>query len=280
MAPNALALSLMAPILGFETTWIKWFLAASVPGLICLFLIPLICYWVSPPELKEVDNKAIAKKGLEELGPMSFREKALSVLFVIALFGWIFSDTLHVNATIVAIIVMVLCIMLSIVTWDDILKSKGAWNTLVWYGGIIGMSGLLEKAGFFKWLANTLSTTLQFEGHGMMALIVILTLSVAVRYLFASGGAYVAAMVPVFATVGHVAGAPAELLALGLVFANAYGGSVTHYGGGPGPIAFGAGYNDIKSWWIAGAIIAFGSLIIHLTIGMAWWKLLISLGWL
>lgn len=69
MAPNALALSLMAPILGFETTWIKWFLAASVPGLICLFLIPLICYWVSPPELKEVDNKAIAKKGLEELGP-------------------------------------------------------------------------------------------------------------------------------------------------------------------------------------------------------------------
>ena len=60
----------------------------------------------------------------------------------------------------------------------------------------------LEKnlAFFFKWLANTLSTILQFEGHGMMALIVILTLSVSVRYLFASGGAYVAAMVPVFAT--------------------------------------------------------------------------------
>ncbi|WP_105881343.1 anion permease [Haemophilus influenzae] len=280
MAPNALALSLMAPILGFETTWIKWFLAASVPGLLCLFLIPLICYWVSPPELKKVDNKAISKKGLEELGPMSFREKALSVLFVIALFGWIFSNSLHINATIVAIIVMVLCIVLSIVTWDDILKSKGAWNTLVWYGGIIGMSGLLEKSGFFKWLANTLSTILQFEGHGMMALIVILTLSVSVRYLFASGGAYVAAMVPVFATVGHVTGAPTELLALGLVFANSYGGSVTHYGGGPGPIAFGAGYNDIKSWWITGAIIAFGSLIIHLTIGMAWWKLLMSLGWL
>ncbi len=47
----------------------------------------------------------------------------------------------------------------------------------------------------------------------MMALIVILTLSVSVRYLFASGGAYVAAMVPVFATVGHVTGAPTELVA-------------------------------------------------------------------
>ncbi|BFU59300.1 MULTISPECIES: anion permease [Rodentibacter] len=280
MAPNALAISLMAPILGFETTWIKWFLAASVPGLLCLFLIPAICYFVSKPELKQVNNKEIARKGLEELGPMSFREKALIALFVVALFGWIFSSALNVNATIVAIIVMVLCIVLNIVSWDDILKSKGAWNTLVWYGGIIGMSGLLEKAGFFKWLAATLSEVLQFEGQGVIALIVILTLSVAVRYLFASGGAYVAAMVPVFATIGHVAGAPAELLAFGLLFANSYGGSVTHYGGGPGPITFGAGYNDIKSWWTAGAIIAFGSLIIHLTIGMAWWELLIGLGWL
>ena len=151
---------------------------------------------------------------------------------------------------------------------------------MIWYGGIIGMSGLLEKAKFFEWLAESFSSILQFEGQGTLALIVILTLSVAVRYLFASGGAYVAAMVPVFATVGHVAGAPAQLLALGLLFANSYGGSVTHYGGGPGPIAFGAGYNDIKSWWTAGAIIAFGSLIVHLTIGMTWWNFLMSAGWL
>ncbi len=52
-----------------------------------------------------MDNKAIVKKGLEELGPMSFREKALMcVSVVIALFGWIFSNSLHINATIVAII--------------------------------------------------------------------------------------------------------------------------------------------------------------------------------
>ncbi|OOF66494.1 anion permease [Rodentibacter caecimuris] len=280
MAPNALALSLMAPILGINLDWIQWFLAASVPGLLCLFIIPFICYLVSPPEMKQVDNKEVARKGLEELGPMSFREKALVVLFILALFGWIFSSQLHINATIVALIVMVLCIVLSIVSWDDILKNKAGWNTLIWYGGIIGMSGLLEKAKFFEWLASTLSNVLRFDGHGTVALIVVLTISVCVRYLFASGGAYVAAMVPVFATVGKVAGAPVELLALGLLFSNSYGGSVTHYGGGPGPITFGAGYNDIKSWWTAGAIVAFGSLIIHLTIGMAWWKFLFSAGWL
>lgn len=280
MAPNALALSLMAPILGFDLNWIKWFLAASVPGLLCLFLIPLICYLVSPPELKTVDNKAIAQKGLEELGPMSFREKALAVLFIVALFAWIFADSLGVNSTTVALTVMVLCVFLNIVSWDDIRKNKAGWDTLIWYGGIIGLSGVLDKAGFFTWLADVMSKNLDFGDHGNIALIVILTLSVAVRYLFASGGAYVAAMVPVFATVGKVAGAPVELLTLGLLFSNSYGGSVTHYGGGPGPITFGAGYNDIKSWWIAGAIIAFGSLIIHSTIGIAWWNMLLSMSWL
>ena len=280
MAPNALALSIMEPVLGFKVNWIEWFLAASVPGLLCLFLIPLICYFIAKPELKHVDNKNIAKKGLEELGPMSMREKSLAVLFVLALFGWICADFLGVNSTTVALITMVLCIVLNIVSWDDVRKNKAGWDTLIWYGGIIGMSKILENAKFFEWLADTLNTHLDFGDHGMLALVVILILSVSVRYLFASGGAYVAAMIPVFATVGKVAGAPVELLTLGLLFANSYGGSVTHYGGGPGPITFGAGYNDIKSWWTAGFIIAFGSLLVHTTIGFGWWNFLMSMGWL
>ncbi|TDQ59403.1 DASS family divalent anion:Na+ symporter [Mesocricetibacter intestinalis] len=280
MAPNALALSLMGPILGIELNWLQWFLAASVPGLVCLLFIPLICYLVCPPEMKRVDNHSIARQGLEQLGPMSFREKALAVLFLCALGGWIFAAALHINATTVALVTMVSCILLNIVSWDDIRKNKAGWDTLIWYGGIIGMSAILEKAKFFDWLAQTLSHYVNFGADAEISLLVILLLSVSVRYLFASGGAYVAAMVPVFATVGKVAGAPVELLALALLFSNSYGGSLTHYGGGPGPITFGAGYNDIKSWWTAGAIIAFGSLIIHATLGMAWWKTLLSMGWL
>ena len=42
MAPNALALELMSPILGIKLNWVEWFLAASVPGLLCLFIIPLL----------------------------------------------------------------------------------------------------------------------------------------------------------------------------------------------------------------------------------------------
>lgn len=281
MAPNALALSLLAPILGFELNWVEWALAASLPGLICLILTPLVCYFVCPPELKQVDNKELARKGLEELGPMKASEKALAGLFVLALLAWVFAGQIGVDTTTVALIVMVLCVVLKIVTWDDILKNKGGWNTLIWYGGIIGMSSILSKTGFFDWFATVLKGVLDFgQDSGYIALIAILVTSVAVRYLFASGGAYVAAMMPVFATVGKVTGAPVELLTIGLLFSNSYGGAVTHYGSAPGTIAYGAGYNDIKSWWTTGAIIAFGSLAIHCTVGIAWWEFLLNMKWI
>ena len=254
MAPNMLAMELIGKVYGsshpFLLSWPQWFYAASVPGLICLFLTPLVVYFICPPELKKLDNKAIAKKGLEELGPMTVREKTLLGLFILAVLSWALGE-----------------------------KNKGAWNTLVWYGGLLGLSGVLEKAHFFDWLSATMQANLNFGGiSSTIATIIILFMSVAVRYLFASGGAYIAAMVPVFAAVGLAAGADPTLLALGLLFSNCYGGALTHYGSGPAPVIYGAGYNDIKSWWIVGAVFAFGNLLIHVTIGFAWWKALVGMG--
>ena len=281
MAPNAFALQLMEPILHVKFDWGQWFFAASIPGLLCLLLTPLVVYLICPPELKQLDNKAIAKKGLEELGPMTVREKTLLGLFILAVVSWALGKHIGLQeASTTAISIMALLVIFTVVSWDDLLKNKGAWNTLIWYGGILGLSSVLKKAHFFDWLSQFLGEKLAFLGtdHGTLAAVVILFMSVAIRYLFAAGGAYIAAMVPVFAAVGLAAGADPTLLALGLLFSNCYGGALTHYGSGPAPIIYGAGYTDIKSWWIVGAVFAFGNLLIHVTIGFAWWKALVGMG--
>ena len=282
MAPNAFALQLMEPILHVKFDWGQWFFAASIPGLLCLLLTPLVVYLICPPELKQLDNKAIAKKGLEELGPMTVREKTLLGLFVLAVLSWALGKPILglQEASTTAISIMALLVIFTVVSWDDLLKNKGAWNTLIWYGGILGLSSVLKKAHFFDWLSQFLGEKLAFLGtdHGTLAAVVILFMSVAIRYLFAAGGAYIAAMVPVFSAVGLAAGADPTLLALGLLFSNCYGGALTHYGSGPAPVIYGAGYNDIKSWWIVGAVFAFGNLLIHVTIGFAWWKALVGMG--
>ena len=272
MAPNALALSLIAEVykskdIAINVGWMQWF--------------PLVVYVLYPPELKQLDNKAIAKKGLDELGPMTIREKTLLGLFVLAVLSWALGERIGIEeASTTAISVMTLLVVCGVVAWEDLLKNKGAWNTLIWYGGLLGISSVLAKAKFFAWLSQFLGEKLAFLGteHGTLATVVVLFMSVAVRYLFASGGAYIAAMVPVFSAVGIVAGADPTLLALGLLFSNCYGGALTHYGSGPAPIIYGAGYTDIKSWWIVGAVFAFGNLLIHVTIGFAWWKALVGMG--
>ncbi|MDT9446630.1 anion permease [Escherichia coli] len=72
-------------------------------------------------------------------------------------------------------------------------------------------------------------------------------------------------------------GAPLMLTALALLFSNSYGGMVTHYGGAAGPVIFGVGYNDIKSWWLVGAVLTILTFLVHITLGVWWWNMLI--GW-
>ena len=275
MAPNAVALELMRPILHIDVNWTQWFIAACVPGFVALLLMPFVTYVLYKPELKEVDNKEISRKGLEEMGPMKTKEKILSVLFISAVLGWVFSGFLHLSEFTVAIAAMALILLTSVLSWDDVLKNKAGWTTLTWYGGLLGIAAALKQANFFEWLSSTMSTLIPASNSSPLTVtIFILILSVAVRYLFASGAAYVASMVPVFSAVGLAAGADPLLLALGLLFSNSYGSMVTHYGSAPAAVIYGLGYHDLKSFWITGGVCAVVTLLIHVTIGFGWWSIL------
>ena len=262
MAPNLLAADYMNKILGVDINWGLWALALVVPGLVMLLITPALVYYLDKPSIQHIDSHAIADEGLKELGPMSGREKSLIAIFILALVGWALPSILtqgfgikfSLDATAVAIVAMVAALVTGVIKWEDMLESKGAWNTLIWFGGIIGMSN--------------------FGDNPMLALTIIGAISIAVRYLFASGSAYVVAMLPVFLTVGKVAGVNPMALSLLLAATNSYGGALTHYGGAAAPIVFGAGYNTVKSWWIIGGIFAIMCFIVNLTVGYAWWEIL------
>lgn len=288
MAPNGLAGDYMRKILKVDLNWMFWFKALFVPGMVVLLVTPLVVYLLNKPELHKVDNKRISAEGLMTLGPMTKREKYLVGVFIAALLGWMMPSVLKeffgitsmlgikiaLNATSIAVGVMVMTFLLGIMTWDEMLKNSGGWSTLIWFGGIVGLSNVLTKLKFFEWLAEAMKSLMNFGDNGTLALWIIVFASILVRYLFASGTAYVAAMLPVFLTVGLAAGVNPVALSLALAASNSYAGAVTHYGGAAAPIIFGAGYNDTKSWWIVGGIIALLSYLIMMTVGMGWWKFL------
>lgn len=228
-----------------------------------------------PPEIKEIENKPLAAKGLAELGPMSRREKMLAVLFVLAIVGWATGNITKIDPTAVAISFLAASLLTGVVSWESILNAKGAWSIFIWYGGIVGLANAMSQVKFFHWIATTLSNNVTFTGSNpLIVLGVIIFVSIAIRYLFASVAGFVTTMMPVMFTIGIVAQVPLVPLVLLSCFSAAYGGLTTHFGGAVGPVLFAPGYVDQITWWKIGGVIAVVSFIVHMGIGLPYWKLI------
>ena len=274
-APNLLLVKLATEILNIQVEWMTWCIAALVPSVIMVILTPWLLYKMYPPEIKTLDNKKVAQEGLAEMGDMKVSEKKLITFFVLAILGWMFGSTLALNATAVAIFIISMCMVCGVLTWQQIAGDKGAWSTLAWYGGIIGLANSLNQAGFFKWLAEFFKLHINLSGQShLLVIVIILLLSIVVRYLFASGGAYTLSMIPVFYSIGLAAEVPLLPLVLVLACSLSYGGLVTHYGLAPGPVIFGAGYVDQKTWWSLGTVLMFVHLLVNTVIAFPIWMAL------
>lgn len=273
-APNLLIVPFMREILGYEITWMGWFVAGVVPGIVTLLLTPFVIYLLHPPEMKTLDNKRIAQEGFDRIGSMSDKEKYLSVICILALAGWIFGSFIDLDAAVVAVSAFVLILLTNTLTWDDVLKAKGAWNVYIWFGGILGMSSALSQERVFAWIGDLMSQNIEFGGNWTIALALIVFISILSRYFIVSGSAYIVAMIPVFFTLGVVANIPPYPLGLSLAFAAMYGSGVTHYSSAPGPVIFAAEYVSVKVWWTVGAIVTFMTYAINMTLGLWWWSLI------
>ena len=153
--------------------------------------------------------------------------------------------------------------------------NNGAWNTLIWYGAIMGISGILSKAKFFVWLAKVVGEHMNFVGvNQALVMGILLVISILVRYVFASMGAYVGAFIPVLFTLGLVAQVPPLPLVFLLGASSAYGCLLTHYGGAVGPVLFGTGYVPQKTWWKIGAVLVAFNFVLYMTVGLGYWKVL------
>ena len=274
MAANPLIAKLAADTFNVQISWTLWALGALVPGLISLAVIPYVLYKIYPPQIKRYpEGKAIAKKELENIGPMSYGEKVVTSVFIGALVLWATGNITGLNATTVAMLAVCVLIVFGVLSWDDVLLEKGGWDTLIWMGALITLAGGLSKLGFVKWFAGYASGAVGGISW-VVALGILLLVYVYTHYFFASLTAHITVMYATFGAVAIAAQAPAYLVALVFAYASNLMMPITHYGGAPAPIIFGAGYVTQNEWWRLGFITTLVNLCIWTFIGGAWWKIL------
>lgn len=262
-------------IMHADITWIQWAIAMSVPGGICLLLVPYLVYKIYPPEIKEIDSKLIAEEGTQKLGPMSKREKTLAVLFVLAIIGWATGGITKIDSVAVALAMLAMALLTGVISWEKVLQCKSAWSTFIWYAGIISLANGLNSAKFFVWLGKTFEQNINFTGvNSLVVLAGLIFLSVIVRYFFASTIAFVVTFIPVIFTMGAAAKLPAIPLLLMCAASAQIASLMTHYGNAVGPVLYGAGYVDKVTWWKVGHIVTAVALTIYFVVGLTWWKML------
>lgn len=270
-APNPLALELSAKAGIVAANWGTWFLAFLPVGVILLAITPLLAYLFCKPEVKGSPEIAQwAKEEFAKLGAMSGSEIFMALISLLALVLWIGADALKVNPTTTALIVIILMVFCKIITWQDFLGNKPAWNVLTWFATLVPMAAGLKNVGFLDWLAKSAGGVL-LSLDPFMAVIGLLLAFCLLRYFFASGTAYVTAMVGLFATlILQIPGVDPATVMLIILTPMGIMGILTPYGTGHSPIWFASGYNKGPEFWKLGAIFGIIYLAIFILVGIPW----------
>jgi DASS family divalent anion:Na+ symporter len=274
MAANPLIAEFAQRVGHVELTWMRWFAGASVPGFLTLAMVPWLLCRLLKPELRDMaPARELARVELQKLGSFRREEKWLAAILLAVMAGWVTSNWHGISNTFVALAGLSAILLARVLTWEDLLGERRAWDALIWFAPLLMMSDALNETGVIKILSGKL--------FGLMVgwpwMLVLIALAVSYFYLhygFASLTAQTTALYPGFLGAALAAGVPSLLAALPLAYLSSLNAALTHYGTGSAPVFFEAGYVRQTEWWRVGFLISVVDLIVWLGVGVCWWKLI------
>jgi L-tartrate/succinate antiporter len=251
-----------------RVSWSGWVLGVLPVGGLLLATLPLLVYLVYPPEVRSSrETPAWAASELRALGRPSAREVVMGLLVLATLLLWVFAGR-WVHATSVALAAASLMVLTGVVAWDDVVGSRSAWDTLVYFATLLTLADGLNRVGVVAWFAGGVSGLLT----GLpprVALAALVASFFAVHYLFASLTAHTAAVLPALLAAGvSVSGMPVRVFALLLVYSIGLMGVITPYATGPAPVYFGSGFVPRKDFWALGFVFGLVYLAVLLGVGL------------
>jgi L-tartrate/succinate antiporter len=270
LAPNALAITIIQQTAQVQISWVDWFVGFAPVGFTLLAITPLVLYWIYPPEIRAASAvPRWAADQLRMMGPMTRREATLFALIAAALALWI-GATSYIDPALTAILVVLLMVVCNVVSWDDVIGQKQAWNVLIWFGTLVTLAGGLAETGFVAWVAKAVAPSL--TGLSLYAAIVsIVGVFFILHYFFASITAHTATLLPVFlgvaVTIADISPARWALLlgySLGLM------GILTFYASGQSVIYYASGYVTRRAFWVLGLVVGAMFLGVYLAIIVPW----------
>jgi len=264
LTTNMLAADLIQKGANISLEWGAW-AKIMIPLMIPLFLVtPLLAYILFPPTQKYSPTASSwAQEELNTMDTISFKEILMASFAILALILWVFGKQIGVDATTAAISIVALMVLSNVVTWDDVIGNKGAWNVLIWFATLVALAAGLQEVGILSWISQKAEVSLMGLTPTSLMISMIVA-SFVLHYFFASLTAHAVALFPIFIAFSVKFISPEQLSTFLILFSGTLGimGIITPYGTGPSPIWYGSGYISQGRWWFLGAI--FGALYLSM----------------
>ncbi|XAR73441.1 hypothetical protein NMG60_11007407 [Bertholletia excelsa] len=276
-AQNLLCVKLAESVgVKISNQWLSWLKAACLPALISLSVTPFILYKIFPPEIKHTpDAPAMAKQKLEQMGPVTMNEWVMVGTMFITVGLWVAGQALDMASVVAAMLGLSLLLLLGVLDWDDCLSEKSAWDTLAWFGVLVGMAGELTALGIVPWMSDSVAKSLKSLSLGWPGAFAILQAAYFfIHYLFASQTAHVGALYPAFLSMQLAAKVPGLLAALALAYNSNLFGALTHYSSGQAAVYYGGGYVNLRDVFKLGISMALINIVMWGLVATPWWKIL------
>jgi DASS family divalent anion:Na+ symporter len=275
MAANPLGAS-MAQSAGVTINFGNWLLAASVPTLAAMVILPVALRALIRPEVtKTPDAPAAARRALAALGPLSRDERIVTVTFIGMVGLWASAAFIGIDSTAVALLGLGVLLATNVLTLGDIAKEGDVLATFIWFAVLYTLSDQLNTMGFMGYVGQELARALSGFGP-MVVYILLVVLYILMHYLFVSQTAHVLALFAVFLEVGISLGVSAAPLAFMLLFASNFFSVIAPQGSSANLLFTGSGALTQGDLYRLGAITTAISLIVYLVIGTPWLFLVVS----
>jgi DASS family divalent anion:Na+ symporter len=248
----------------------SWIVAASIPVLTMIALLPLIVYKLFPPGVTNTPNAPkAARDALRTMGPLTRDEWFVAVAFAFMVTGWVMAGTLNLSLAAVAFAGLGALLATNVLTLDDINLQGGTLVTFIWLAVLFALSGQLNELGFMGYVGGRL-TSLLGGITWPIAYVVLLVLYVFMHYMFVSQTAQILALFDVFLGVAVKTGVPAPLMVFALLFASSYFSTITPQGGSQNVIFVGSGYLTQGELYKLGLLTTVFCMLVFLVIGTPW----------
>jgi len=260
----------LAAQVGVDIGFGRWLIAASVPTLAAMLLLPIVVRFLFSPGVSETpDAPRAARAALAGMGSMTRDELITAVAFAVMVTGWVLAGALQLSVTAVAFGGLGVLLATSVLTLDDISKQGDTLATFLWLAVLFALSGQLNELGFMGYVGERLASGL--EGlPWLVVYVALLVLYVLLHYLFVSQTSQVLALLAVFLTVGVKNAVPAPLLCFALLFASSYFSVITPQGGSQNVIFVASGYLTQRELYRMGLLTTIFFLSVFLLLGTPW----------